>query len=319
MTRSSAIARGAHGTRRAGSRSAFCAVAALIVLAASAGTARADELSTARDLYALAEYEDALAALNRARAAGVAPSDAFAVEQYRAFCLLALGRGTEAQSAIEELVVANPLYQPSTADVSPRVRTAFREVRQRLLPVIISQQYAAAKAAFDKKEFAGAAAGFAKVLEVLGDPDVSHVAAQPPLSDLRTLATGFQELSAKAAEPPPPPPAPPAPEPPPPAPVSLSPPRVYVATDARVVAPFTVRQDLPNFVGRVSMSTAGALEIVIDERGFVETATIRQTVHPAYDRLVLNATRNWRYQPATLDGAPVKFRKFIQVAIKPAS
>ena len=70
-------------------------------------------------------------------------------------------------------------------------------------------------------------------------------------------------------------------------------------------------------MGRVPASTVGVLEIVIDERGFVETATIRQTVHPAYDRLVLNATRNWRYQPATLDGAPVKFRKLIQVAIKP--
>ena len=54
---------------------------------------------------------------------------AFAVEQYRAFCLLALGRGKEAQSAIENLVVANPLYQPSSTEVSPRVRTAFSACR----------------------------------------------------------------------------------------------------------------------------------------------------------------------------------------------
>ena len=56
--------------------------------------------------------------------------------------------------------MANPLYQPSTSDVSPRVRTAFSEVRRRLLPGIISQEYAQAKTAFDKKDFAAAAAGF---------------------------------------------------------------------------------------------------------------------------------------------------------------
>src|SRR6185295_14864620 len=147
-------------------------------------------------------YEEALAALNRVRAAGAPASDAFAVEQYRAFCLLALGRGAEAQSSIEALVVADPLYQPSS-EVSPRVRTAFSEVRRRLLPSIIPQQYAKAKAAFDRKDYVTAAAGFGQVLRVMADPEVAQMAGQPPLSDLRTLATGFQELSTKAIPPPP--------------------------------------------------------------------------------------------------------------------
>jgi hypothetical protein len=318
MTRTPPIGRRARGTRTGSILAAFRAICAAIVFAASAGTAGADELSTARALYASAAYEEALAALNRARVAGVAPSDALAVEQYRAFCLLALGRATEAESAIEALVSANPLHRLSASDVSPRVRTAFSEVRQRLLPAIITQQYTEAKAAFDKKDFAAAAAGFARVLKVLGDPDVSHVAAQPPLSDLRTLAAGFQELSVKAAEPPPAPVAPPAPEPPP-EPVIPAPPRVYTSADPRVVPPSTVRQDLPNFVGRLAASRMGALEVVIDERGLVEMATIRQTVNPSYDHLALDSTRNWRYQPATVDGIPVKFRKLIQIAIKPTN
>ena len=116
--------------------------------------------------------------------------------------MLALGRDAEAQSVIESLVVADPLYQPSS-EVSPRVRTAFSDVRRRLLPAIIPQQYAKAKAAFDRKEYAAAAAGFNQVLTVLADPDVVQLAGQPPLSDLRTLATGFQELSTKAIPPPP--------------------------------------------------------------------------------------------------------------------
>src|SRR5688572_23383189 len=135
-----------------------------VLVAAMTGTAAgaADDLSTARDLYASAAYEEALVTLNRVRAAGAPPADAFAIEQYRAFCLLALGRGSEAQSAIEALVTADPLYQPAS-EVSPRVRAAFSDVRRRLLPAIIPQQYAKAKATFDRKDFAAAAEAFSRV------------------------------------------------------------------------------------------------------------------------------------------------------------
>ena len=36
-----------------------------------------------------------------------------------------------------------------------------------------------------------------------------------------------------------------------------------------------------------------------------------------YDRQVLAAAAGWRYKPALLDGRPVKYRKFIQVALTP--
>ena len=296
--------------------------AAVIAVAIAGVVVRAaDDLSAARDLYASAAYEEALAALNHMRATGATPADAFAVEQYRAFCLLALGRGPEAQSAIEAVVVADPLYQPSSNDVSPRVRTAFSEVRRRLLPSIIPQQYAKAKAAFDKKDYAAAAAGFSQVLTVLTDPDVIQAAAQPPLSDLRTLATGFQELSAKAIQPPPlqvaPPPAVPRPAPEAVPAAPPAPPRVYTTSDKGVVGPATIRQELPPFAGRVSGSITGALEIVIDERGFVEAATMRQSVNPSYDKLAVGVATTWRFRPATLDGVPVKFRKLISVTLKP--
>src|ERR1700682_4721523 len=63
-----------------------------------------DSLSSARDLYAAAAYEDALAALDRLRAGGVRVDENRAVDQYRAFCLLALGKSTEAAQAIEAVV-----------------------------------------------------------------------------------------------------------------------------------------------------------------------------------------------------------------------
>jgi TonB family protein len=294
-------------------------ISALIVMATTGPARAADDLSTARDLYASAAYEEALATLNRVRAAGTAPADAFAVEQYRVFCLLALGRAVEAQSAIETLVVADPLYQPSS-EVSPRVRTAFSDVRRRLLPGIIPQQYARAKAAFDKKDYATAATVFNQVLAVLADPEIAQLAGQPPLSDLRTLATGFQELSAKAIPPPPlavaPPPAKPTPTAPPVA-AAPAPPRVYTVADPRIVVPIAIRQDLPPFSGRVAEPTTGALEVVIDELGRVESAAMRESVSPMYDKNAVDATRFWRFRPATLNGVPVKFRKLISVTIKP--
>jgi TonB family protein len=302
------------------------AISAAMVMAISgsiSGIARAaDDLSAARDLYASAAYEEALAALNRVRAAGPTATDAFAVEQYRAFCLLALGRGSEAQSSIEALVVADPLYQPSS-EVSPRVRTAFSEVRRRLLPSIIPQQYAKAKAAFDRKDYVAAAAGFGQVLKVMADPEVVQMAGQPPLSDIRTLATGFQELSTKAIPPPPlavaPAPVVPTAAPPPtaaPAAVAAVA-RIYTASDTKVLMPAAIKQDLPPFSGRVSETAVGALEIVINERGQVESATIRESVSPAYDRLAVDAARSWRFKPAMLDGVPVKFRKLISITVKP--
>jgi len=189
-------------------------LAAALVFAASGASAQEGDLAAARELYASASYDDALTVLNKLRSSDHPASQARAIEQYRAFCLLALGRAADAQEAIEAVVAAEPTYQPTEGDVSPRIRTAFADVRRRMLPAIIQQKYAQAKAAYDKKAFAMAAEGFSQVLVALTDPAVSSDANKPPLSDLRTLAVGFEELAAKAAAPPPPPPPPPANVPP---------------------------------------------------------------------------------------------------------
>lgn len=276
-------------------------------------------LSAARDLYASAAYEEALAALDRLRASADGKETA-SIDQYRAFCLMALGRPAEAQTAMEAVVTADPLFRPADADVSPRVRTAFTDVRRRLLPGIAEQRYARAKAAFDQRDFQTASAGFVAVIAIVDDPVLEPITAQPRLADMRTLASGFQELSAKLAAPQPAPPvAPQAAKAVPPPPVSQppSPPRVYTAADANVLPPTVVRQDLPAYSGRAP-SSAGVLEVVIDEQGMVEAATIKTPINPAYDKRAVAATRAWRYNPASVGGVPVKFRKTIQITIAPA-
>ena len=170
-----------------------------LVFALSLLTADQDAVNTARDLYASAAYEDALSVLNRVPEASRPPEEAKTIAQYRAFCLLALGRTSEAERAIEAVISREPTYRPAANDVSPRVRAAFAEVRRRMLPAIIQQKYGQAKEAFDKKEFEKAAAGFGQVLEVMNDPD----APSAQLTDLKTLAGGFRDLAARAAAPPP--------------------------------------------------------------------------------------------------------------------
>jgi protein TonB len=282
-----------------------------------------DSLSAARDLYAAAAYEDALAALDRLRAGGgVKVDENRAVDQYRAFCLLALGKQTEAALAIEAVVSADPSYYPSNNDVSPRVRAAFSDVRRRLLPDLVQQKYTQAKASFDRKDYRVAAESFGRLLDLFADPDLAPAASKPPLTDLRMLALGFRDLSAQAIAPPPPPVPAPAPAPavaaaPPPAPVAPEPPRIYASTDANVLPPAAIRQDLPPFGGTLFKPVLGIVEVVVDENGGVMSATIRGPMNVVYDRQVLAAAATWRYKPALLDGKPVKYRKFIQIALTP--
>ena len=295
-----------------------CLVAAALLAAVTPASAQAPapavSLATARTLYASAEYGGALEMLNGLVTATPAGPERQSIELYRALCLVAVGNNAEAAKVIDAMIVQDPLFRPAADDVPPRLRSAFTDARQRLLPGIVQQNYVTAKAAFDKKDYASAAKGFSQVLAGLNDPDIAAAAAQPPLSDLRMLASGFNDLAAKAVAPPPAP----APVAPPPAePVVDRTPRVYSPSDANVVPPITIRQAVPPYPGRVLIGGQLVLDIVIDTDGAVESATMASPPNSAYDKLVLQAAKTWQYQPATLNGRPVKYRKRIQLSLVP--
>jgi hypothetical protein len=229
--------------------------------------------------------------------------------------LFALGRPTEAESAIESMVTAAPAYRPSDNDASPRVQAAFRDVRRRVLPGIIQQKYNEAKAAFDRKDLVPAKAGFTQVIALLADPAIAS-GAMPQRAELLTLATGFRDLSTTSTAPAPTtaPPAPAAPPPPPVAAAKPQPPlgRIYTAADPGIIPPVVVRQSFAALSGVFALRP-GAVEIIIDETGATQEAAIRVAVNPVYDRLALATAKTWRYRPATFGGVPVKFRMVIQL------
>jgi hypothetical protein len=279
---------------------------------ATAASPIAGSITAARELYAAARYEEALAVLDELGASSATlPADRRAIEQYRSLCLLALGRGEEAEAAIASVVRVDPFYLPGEAEASPRVRTTFADVRQRLLPDLAAARYAEAKEAYDRKAFDEAASRFRELVMLLDDPQMNG-----RLPDMRTLAAGFVELATAAAEPPPAPTEEPAPATPEPAgPVE---PRIYTADDEGVTPPVIIRQDVPSVPAAIAGMTRdkGVIDIVIDEEGRVISMTLRAKLHPVYDTTLLHAARDWKYKPARLNGEPVRYRKLLQIAVR---
>ena len=287
-----------------------CAVALFVLVFIPVRVHAEDTLAAARELYASAAYNDALEMLNGLMPAAEAPDERQSIDLYRTLCLVALGRNSEADRAIESMIMRDPMYRASVDDLSPRLRSAFGDVRKRLLPAIIQKQYADSKAAFERKDFELAAAGFEGVLKGIADPDIAALAIVPPLSDLRTLATGFKDLSAKSIAPPAPPP------------VAVAPPRpalrtLYSADDKGIVAPVALLQKVPRFPVAVVKSVTGMIELVIDETGAVQSEMMRIPIDPMFDKQVMAAAIKWKYQPATMDGVPVKFMKRLSITVSP--
>jgi TonB family protein len=304
----------------------FVVVALLLVSIAPLGAARQDSMTAARDLYATAAYDDALAMLDRLRSAAPAPSsnDARTIEQFRAYSLFALGRTSDAEKAVEAVVAIDPAWEIGDAEAPPRIVALFNSVRARALPNLLGDRFNAAKALHASKKYDEAVAAFVKLLAVMDQPSVVKASGRT-LADLRTVVAGFRDLSKAAAEQAllaaAPPPAPAAPTPTQTAangaPVGVP---VKPVEPDPVLPPSIVTQQIPRPVGMAVPLSGDAIvimDVMIDETGKVERAAIRQSVNRAYEAQLLAAARAWRYTPATQAGKPVKYVKTIEITLSP--
>jgi hypothetical protein len=294
-------------------RNIICASALLISVAFPVTTYAADaSLAAARDLYVSASYDDALSMLGTLSNGSRSPEERQSIDLYRTLCLFALGKNADADKVIEAMLLRDPLYRVADEELSPRVETAFQTARRRILPSVIQQKYADAKAAFDKQDWATASTGFAEVLKSIGDPDIATAAIAPPLSDIKTLAAGFKDLAVKST---PPPPAPKVVE-------VIKPIRpvkaVYSADDRDVMPPVVVLQRVPKYPANVTRTLQGVVQFVVDETGAVQAPTMPVSIDMSYDGMVIAAAKKWQFQPATLDGKPVKYIKKLTISVAPA-
>jgi hypothetical protein len=312
----------------------------LVLLLLAAPAIGQDRLAAAQALYSAAQYDEALKAFDSLKALpNATPKTLVALEQGRAFCLLALDRRQEAEAAFEAIVGADPFYKLPDDDAPPKIRTAFRDVRRRMLPGLLQQTYDRSKSAYDRKAYDEAVTGFGLVLSLLEDPDL--VLEAGPRGDMRLIARAFTDLSKVAAVPAAP--GPPANNPPaaadgvpadagkppsspgagttaggtPPKGTSAAP--LYDASAKDVTAPVPVRTDVlvPLSMRRALPPGEAIVEVVISETGRVETATTRQAANPVVGALASSAALDWRYKPATKAGKPVRYRLMAKVVITP--
>jgi TonB family protein len=301
-------------------------VIGLIVVTGAVATAAAaqDPLGTAKDLYASAAYEEALSALTSAKEHG-APEVVHQADQYVAFCLLALGRKAEAESAAESAIREDPLAPLDPRDASPRIEAMFTLVRKRLLPGLIREAYRTARVATEKGDLVGGVQQLTQVRSML-DTAKGLGAWDETLGDINVLVEGFLELSRVTAErraaaiAPNPESTVPAPVPVTDRQESTVALRTYSALDTSVTAPVTVRQEMPTVPHALASTMrtgkkSGVLEITIDETGVVQDAFMREPVNAAFDALVLEAARSWQYRPARRDGTPVRYVRRIRVSV----
>ncbi len=294
-------------------RKAISAAALFMLVGTSARAQEQNQLAHIRDLYSNAAYEDVLSAL--AVDDATPPPE---LGQYKVFSLIALGRAADAEKAAEAVIIANPRFQ-ADPDASPRVLELFSRVRRRIAPELLKSMYVNAKTALDRKDRDVAIREFSEIVAVADDRDVKD---DPVISELRLLADGFLELSRAL------------PTSPAPAPAAAAP-----ASSSAPTPPSTTPSPLPSSMPKVSMAVPinetmpiwdppqafarteyrGRILIRIDADGKVVSSEILVPTNPLFDSPLLRASKQWRYKPATSNGAPVASERVVEIALKPRS
>jgi hypothetical protein len=205
------------------------------------------------------------------------------------------------------MITEDPLYRPASDDVPPRLRSAFADARRRLLPAIVQQAYVGAKAAFDRKDYAAAVAASRRCwrLERSGHRERERPAAALGLCDARA---GFHDLALKAA-----------------APRLRRPSRRAGSRTSWTHAPASTRRRRRRGAaghhpaGGAALSGQGADGGLARRRSAHRRRTGARSKRrrwkgrriPPTIASLLAAAAGWQYQPATLDGKAVKYRKRI--------
>ena len=278
----------------------------MLCLALASAPAVAQDLDRVRALYVSAAYEEALAAMPAVNGEAVRTD----LEQYRALCLLALGREAEASAAVERLVRDHPTFVPVPGETSPRMQSLFVTARAKLIPDLARTQYGEAKTAYEKKDRETALAGFRRTISLI---DSLAESDRGSLADLRLVAAGFLELSSERSARTGPAAAAPVP--------GLKTAPSTPEPSGPFVGPVAINEQLPPWSPPDSasrrMEYAGLLRIAIGADGRVESATIVKSSHPVYDMAALRAAKGWTYKPATRGGQPVPTHKDIHVRLVP--
>jgi hypothetical protein len=89
---------------------------------------------------------------------------------------------------------------------------------------------------------------------------------------------------------------------------------IYTRSDTGVTPPRSVYPKLPDesdLGPRLASQTV--LELLIDPRGLVEHVKLRTAPRNIHEFMIVSAAKAWQFEPARLDGQPVRFRQLIHL------
>jgi periplasmic protein TonB len=103
--------------------------------------------------------------------------------------------------------------------------------------------------------------------------------------------------------------APPAPPPPPAPPLQVA----EVSTPAMITS--KTMPAYPEDARKQGIEAVVVVKLIIDDAGRLEDVKIAKG-HPLFDDVVLAAIRTWTFEPATLDGKPVRMAKLVKIPFR---
>jgi periplasmic protein TonB len=93
-------------------------------------------------------------------------------------------------------------------------------------------------------------------------------------------------------------------------------PTVYTSADADVTPAALLRPHLPSAPpASLPPDEVGILELTVTETGQVAHVKLLSTSNRYQERMLVAAAKTWRFQPATKDGRPVRFRARVRITL----
>jgi hypothetical protein len=89
---------------------------------------------------------------------------------------------------------------------------------------------------------------------------------------------------------------------------------VYSSAHVDVKPARVLRRTLPSSLPPgVSQSQVGEFDVIVNEGGEVERIRLVSPRNGFHERMLVAAAKAWRFEPALLDGTPVKYRTQIRI------
>jgi len=96
-----------------------------------------------------------------------------------------------------------------------------------------------------------------------------------------------------------------------------TPERIYSQADLQVTLPLSVYPKFPNDSRTAPAFGGTTLELTIAANGLVERVRMLTVPRNIHEFMLLSAAKAWRFEPATIDGRPVRFRQLMTLTAIP--